>query len=276
MADVDAYAAGIDALRDTAAQMFDDAAARLDFSTPRAAELSLQYLQGLYESLYIAMGDAADVLINEWLETVAAENGISLDELEADISGNQQARDYAERQFQKSLEIAQGGNVAEALAAMKSDLDARLSWRVRHDTVKHGRRGGYSGRKHLPKVYEFAWVPFGDTCAYCLAIASRGWVSTAEEINAFETHIHGGCDCKLIARVIDSGEFPEIGKQADEYARMYEAAKGNGNSNDAINALRREQYRDEETRERLRAQHREAYRRRQEAAEIKKAWNGEQ
>ena len=57
---------------------------------------------------------------------------------------------------------------------------------------------------------------------------------------------------------------------------MYEAAKGNGNSNDAINALRREQYRDEETRERLRAQHREAYRRRQEAAEIKKAWNGEQ
>lgn len=44
---------------------------------------------------------------------------------------------------------------------------------------------------------ETAWIPSGDTCAFCIMLASRGWeyASTASLKNGHAQHIHANCDC---------------------------------------------------------------------------------
>lgn len=45
---------------------------------------------------------------------------------------------------------------------------------------------------------EFAWVPHGDSCAFCLTLASRGWqrASQAAIKGGHAEHIHANCDCE--------------------------------------------------------------------------------
>lgn len=49
---------------------------------------------------------------------------------------------------------------------------------------------------------EFAWVPHGDSCAFCLTLASRGWqrASQAAIKGGHAEHIHASCDCEYAVR----------------------------------------------------------------------------
>lgn len=49
---------------------------------------------------------------------------------------------------------------------------------------------------------EFAWIPQGDTCAFCLTLASRGWqkASQAAIKGGHAEHIHANCDCEYAIR----------------------------------------------------------------------------
>lgn len=107
---------------------------------------------------------------------------------------------------------------------------------------------------------EWAWVPSGDTCAFCLSLASRGWqrakASALEGGHA--KHVHANCDCTYAVRFNSDTEVG--GYIPEEYRGLYEAAPG-GNARDKINALRREFY--AENRDKINAQKRSAYARRQ-------------
>lgn len=98
---------------------------------------------------------------------------------------------------------------------------------------------------------EFAWIPQGDTCAFCLTLASRGWqkASQAAIKGGHVEHIHANCDCEYAIRF--DGASTVAGYDPDEYLRRYRAAGSD------VNALRRVNY--AANRERINAQKRAAY-----------------
>lgn len=106
---------------------------------------------------------------------------------------------------------------------------------------------------------QFAWVPSGDTCAFCITLASRGfqYVSKKTLRNGHAEHIHANCNCNYTVRFDNHSGV--AGYDPDKYLEMYRSADGK-TPNDKINALRRMQYQDPDTRERINAQKREAYR----------------
>ena len=108
---------------------------------------------------------------------------------------------------------------------------------------------------------EVAWIPHGDTCAFCIALASRGWQTASTRLikQGHAEHVHAHCDCTYAVRYDSSTEV--AGYDPDRYREMYDAADGNS-SQAKINAMRREFY--AENRDRINAQKRDAYQKRQE------------
>jgi hypothetical protein len=88
---------------------------------------------------------------------------------------------------------------------------------------------------------EWAWIPQGETCAFCLTLASRGWQRASKDAikNGHAEHIHANCDCMYAVR--HSPNLDVEGYDPDRYLEMYENAEG-GNSKQKINAMRREFY----------------------------------
>lgn len=102
---------------------------------------------------------------------------------------------------------------------------------------------------------QFAWVPHGDTCPFCVMLASNGWrkISKAALKKGHAEHIHANCDCEYAVR-FDS-RTNVAGYDPDKYLRQYGAANGD------LNAMRRERY--AQNREKINAQKRAAYELRQ-------------
>lgn len=105
---------------------------------------------------------------------------------------------------------------------------------------------------------EFAWIPMGETCAFCLTLASRGWqhMSKSAMKGGHAEHIHAHCDCAYSIR-FDSKSGVK-GYDPDKYLAMYNNAEGD-TPQEKINSMRRMQYEDPAVRNKIRAQKREAY-----------------
>lgn len=88
---------------------------------------------------------------------------------------------------------------------------------------------------------QFAWVPVGDTCAFCITLASRGWQYMSKNAmkNGHAEHIHANCDCNYCVR-FDS-KTSVAGYDPEKYKEQYDNAEG-ATPKDKINAMRREYY----------------------------------
>ncbi|MBQ1756264.1 MAG: hypothetical protein IIZ96_05930 [Oscillospiraceae bacterium] len=108
---------------------------------------------------------------------------------------------------------------------------------------------------------EWAWVPHGDTCAFCITLASRGWQRASKKAlkGGHAEHIHANCDCTYAVRF--DGKSNVAGYYPDDYLEMYESADGL-KPKDKINAMRREFYAQNSAE--INAQKRDAYEKRQE------------
>lgn len=108
---------------------------------------------------------------------------------------------------------------------------------------------------------EWAWIPSGETCAFCLTLASRGWQRASRNAlkNGHARHIHANCNCIYAVRFSEDMEIS--GYDPEEYAEIYHGAAGR-NANTKINSIRRKMY--TENKESINAQKREAYRLRRE------------
>jgi hypothetical protein len=108
---------------------------------------------------------------------------------------------------------------------------------------------------------EWAWIPRGDTCAFCIALASRGWQRASKEAikDGHAEHIHANCDCTYAVRF--SHNLDVEGYNPSAYYKMY-YGNGKGSSDDKIRALRRRIY--AENADEINAQKRSAYAKRQE------------
>lgn len=108
---------------------------------------------------------------------------------------------------------------------------------------------------------QFAWVVRGDTCAFCITLASRGWqYASAQALkDGHAEHVHANCDCAYAVRFNENTKVE--GYDPDKYLAQYRSAEGN-TPDQKINAMRRRYY--EENKERINAQKRDAYQRRKE------------
>lgn len=145
-------------------------------------------------------------------------------------------------------EPASYGEVARMVQATKASPPqmqrgvSRLVKRAGADTtLKNALRDGA----------EFAWVPQGDTCAFCLTLASRGWqkASQAAIKGGHAEHIHANCDCEYAIRF--DGASTVAGYDPEKYLKQYRDAGSD------VNALRRVNY--ARNRERINSQKRAAY-----------------
>ena len=110
---------------------------------------------------------------------------------------------------------------------------------------------------------EWAWIPSGDTCPYCLMLASKGWQRASDKIikNGHATHIHNNCDCTFAVRLSD-----DVDVEGYDPDTLYDEYINAGDTQwERINTLRRRKY--AENREYINAQKRAAYRKRTSATE---------
>jgi hypothetical protein len=106
---------------------------------------------------------------------------------------------------------------------------------------------------------EWAWIPQGDTCAFCLTLASRGWQKASRKAlkNGHAEHIHNNCDCTYAIRFNDDTDVE--GYDPDKYYDWYKSEPGKPENK--INAMRREMY--AKNKDAINEQKRLAYARRQ-------------
>lgn len=109
---------------------------------------------------------------------------------------------------------------------------------------------------------EWAWIPSGDTCAFCITLASRGWQRASRNAikGGHAEHIHANCDCTYAIRFDSSTNVR--GYDPEKYREMYNDADPGGSPKDKINAMRREFY--AENAEEINEQKRDAYEKRKE------------
>lgn len=108
---------------------------------------------------------------------------------------------------------------------------------------------------------EWAWIPSGDTCAFCITLASRGWqrASRAALNGGHAEHIHANCDCTYAVRFDKKSDV--AGYHPEQYRKMYDDAEGR-TPTEKINSMRREFY--AENADEINAQKRDNYEKRQE------------
>lgn len=103
---------------------------------------------------------------------------------------------------------------------------------------------------------EFAWIPSGDTCAFCMMLASNGWQRASKKTLKGDhcEHIHANCDCAFAIRFGDDLEYASY--DPTPYKEMYDNAEGD-NWEEKLNSMRRDVY--AERSEDINAQKRAAY-----------------
>lgn len=96
--------------------------------------------------------------------------------------------------------------------------------------IRNARRDGAKGVR-------YARVPVGvETCAFCIMLASRGFVYHSKESAEGNAHTHPDCDCKIVPGF--EGDVVE-GYDPEVYEAIYESNRGY-DSRETINNIRRE------------------------------------
>ena len=141
----------------------------------------------------------------------------------------------------KPADIPDYGEVAKSVngvlvqspeGKLLGDSVSRLVKQVGADTMLKNAR-----RDHA----EFAWIPSGDACPFCLMLASNGWQrATRQTVSGDHAeHIHANCNCEFAIRF--TSELDVAGYEPDKLREEYDAAEGDS-SKEKINSLRRKNY----------------------------------
>lgn len=141
------------------------------------------------------------------------------------------------------------GEVARMVSATKDQNPANLSNGVSRLVKRAG--ADTTLKNAIRDGAEWAWVPHGDTCPFCITLASNGWQKASQKLlkGGHAEHIHAHCDCEFAVRF--RSDTTVAGYDPDEYYRQYREAGGDINKmrridyaarKDAINAQKRAAY----------------------------------
>ena len=208
---------------------------------PAVDRESTNALIDLAYALATKYGEAAGELAAQMYDAVAAASGLAL---EPAVLAETATIDEAAKAVVGTLKTGNPDIVSDAVARM-----------VKMTGVDTTMRNAIRDRA------EWAWIPRGDTCAFCISLASNGWqhASESQMKGGHAEHIHANCDCTFAIRFdSDSGV---AGYDPRRYREMYDDAEGRS-SQAKINAMRRRFY--AENAEEINAQKRDNYAARQE------------
>lgn len=212
-----------------------------DISSAAGRRAALDYAY----ALSTAYGEAATALTCEMYDAVALASGLSLPAAEPAATAT----------YGEVAKTVNGAFKQTESPDIVSQAVGRLVKRAGVDTtMKNAIRDGA----------EWAWIPHGDTCAFCIALASRGWQKASKKAlkGDHAEHIHSNCDCTYAVRFDERTQY--AGYDPEKYLAAYEDADGS-KPQDKINALRREYY--AENKDRINEQKRLAYAARKEREE---------
>lgn len=207
------YIKKMSAISDTAAKLMQKYIAKHGFGDSKAI---LDYAYALATKY----GDAIATLSCEMYEATAIAQKVVISAAEA-----AQPLEYGE------VAKAVNGTLKQSELRVP-DTIGRLVKMIGADTMLHNA---------IRDGAEFAWIPQGDTCPFCITIASRGWQKASKKAlrNGHAEHIHANCDCQYAVRF--DGRSGVEGYDPGIYEDMYYGA-GRGKPQDKINAMRRANY----------------------------------
>ena len=226
-------------------RMSDEAAAAMtawmgshDFSTYEGKQALIRYAYALATKY----GEGAGALACQMYDALAALSGVILPP----------AVPAPTATMEETARAVMGTLNQDPTGAITADATGRLARLAGVDTtMQNAIRDGA----------EWAWIPRGDTCAFCIALASNGWQKaskTAMKGNHAE-HVHANCDCTYAVRF---DKYTNVaGYDPDRYKEMYDDAPGSSSAA-KINAMRRKFY--AQNSEKINEQKRANYEKRQE------------
>lgn len=233
----DKYIAGLRTVSTAAADKFRD----FLLQHPAVDQASTDALIDLAHALATKYGEAAGELAAQMYDAVAAASGLAL---EPAVLAPTATIDEAAKAVADTLKTGNPDVVSAAVGRMvkMTGVDTTMKNAIRDRA-------------------EWAWIPRGETCAFCIAMASNGWrrASESQMKDGHARHIHANCDCTFAIR-FDS-ESGVAGYDPRRYREMYDDAEGRS-SKDKINAMRRRFY--AENSEEINEQKRDNYAKRQE------------
>ena len=227
------YINRLSAINKTAARKFEAYLNTHDVMSKSGRKAALDYAA----ALVLKYGEGAAAVSCEMYDAVAAASGVILPAAEP-------------------ASVASYGEVAKTInGIMKTSQNAsyiasgveRIVKQAGADTtLMNARRDGA----------EFAWVPHGDTCSFCLMLASNGWRQASKKTikGDHAEHIHANCDCTFAIRF--DGKSNVEGYDPDKLREMYDNAEGD-TWQEKLNSMRRDDY--AYNGDVIRAQKREAY-----------------
>ena len=165
----------------------------------------------------------------------------------------------AEEVFIQPAELAEIASYGDAAKAVQGSLLQSPSGQLVKQAVSRQIKLASAdtlAKNALRDGAEWAWIPSGDTCPFCLMLASQGWVKASKKAlkNGHCKHIHANCDCTYAVRFDSSTTV--AGYDPDRYLADYEGADGK-KPREKLNAMRRERY--EANKGKINAQKRAAY-----------------
>lgn len=177
-------------------------------------------------ALSAAMYDAVAEVSGKFIEPAEIVDDVPIDDVAKTVNGT----------LKRSKNVDElGGAVSRLVKRQGADT-----------TLYNARRDGA----------EFAWIPVGDTCSFCLMLASNGWQTVSKKTlkNGHAEHIHSNCNCNYAVRF--SPYDGVDGYDPDVYQDMYDNAEGD-NWKQKLNSMRRARY--EKDKDEINAQKRAAY-----------------
>lgn len=193
-----------------------------DFENPEHIKKLIDYAYGISTKY----GEAAAALACEMYDAVGLASGLFLEPaVPVDMAA-----------YEDVAKAIKGTAKTKNTNVMISSVSRIVKLAGVDTTIKNGLRDGA----------EFAWIPNGDTCAFCITLASRGWQKASPKLirNGHAEHVHANCDCTFAVRFNDDTKYQ--GYDPEKYLDMYyNAPLKEGESASAknrINALRRQFY----------------------------------
>ena len=142
------------------------------------------------------------------------------------------ARTPVARNVKWATDPLYGGDMEGALGRMLAVTDEAALQEGRNTIMHNAQRD--------PAKPRFARIPVGETCAWCLMLASRGAVYRSAASAGAAGQYHGGdCDCEPVASWDGGKDLPPIYDEG-YYFEMYDRAEsGSGDPREIAKAMRR-------------------------------------
>lgn len=186
-------------------------------------------------------GEAGAALAAEFYDEIAAASGVTLPSaVPAEVAS-----------YSEVAKTVNGAMKTSEQTQYVADVVSKIVKKASSDTIKQNSKRDRA---------EYAWIPGGDACPFCLTLAAQGWQDASKDKSG--DHLHAHCDCTYAVRFTKNGGV--AGYDPERYKEIYDDADGRS-SKDKINSMRREQY--AENKDYINEQKREAYALRKEIEE---------